>query len=173
MTAQDSRPVTVILSRVPSDHPWADYRWSCIGVVPADENDDGAPRVILKTETETQFSVGPLRIELYRGETGGYLRNLSQPSPSVYVALRDGEADDPLDRVPFLATVCPYEAEKYVEDGAETVDSVPLPPTIAAWVQAFVEAHHVEETFIKRKRGPKRQRAEPFSAIPRVSRNDR
>ena len=53
--------------------------------------------------------------------------------------------------VPFLVTVCPYEAESYTESGEEIVEGVPMPPEILGWVQAFVDTHHVDQPFKKRK----------------------
>ncbi len=58
------------------------------------------------------------------------------------------------DVVPFLVTACPYEAESYIESGDEIVEGVPMPDVVLAWVEDFVEAHHVEEPFKKRKRKP-------------------
>ena len=46
-----------------------------------------------------------------------------------------------------------------VEEGAEgeeVVEKVQMPDGVVAWVRDFVKAHHVEETFIKRKRDKKR-----------------
>jgi Protein of unknown function (DUF3305) len=52
---------------------------------------------------------------------------------------------------PFLVTASPYEAEGYME-GEDLVEAVPMPQGLLAWVQAFVERHHVDQPFVKRKR---------------------
>ena len=98
-----------------------------------------------------QFYGGNLDIELFRGETEGYLTNLSQDLPVVYVVLRRNEESDGLDFQPFLATVCPYEAMGYTSGGDDIVEGVPMPPPITAWVREFVARHHVDVPFVKRK----------------------
>ena len=75
--------------------------------------------------------------------------------PSVFVVLRPDEEDETdHDVVPFLVTACPYEAESYIESGDEIVEGVPMPDVVLAWLEDFVETHHVEETFKNRKRKP-------------------
>ena len=53
--------------------------------------------------------------------------------------------------VPFLATVCPYEAESYSENGEDIVEGDVMPTEINEWVQSFVERFHVDQPFRKRK----------------------
>ena len=90
-------------------------------------------------------------IELFRRETDGYRANLSNVIPYVYVVLAKGtEAEEP-EILPFLATVCPYEAESYTEGDEEIVEGVPMPEEIGAWLQQFVDKHHIDEPFKKRK----------------------
>ena len=99
-------------------------------------------------------------------ETEGYRTNLAADR-AVYVVLRpgpDGTAPEP-----FLATVCPFEAQDYADDADSRVDAVPMPASVAAWVTAFVRRHHVDEPFRKRKRGP-RSSPESFARPPRSQR---
>ena len=56
----------------------------------------------------------------------------------------------------LLVTASPYEAQDYADSGEEIVEKVPMPPGLVAWVRDFVERHHVEEEFVKRKRDRKR-----------------
>jgi hypothetical protein len=37
-------------------------------------------------------------------------------------------------------------------EGDDLVEAVPMPEGLIAWVQAFVERHHVDQPFEKRKR---------------------
>jgi hypothetical protein len=99
----------------------------------------------------THFQAGTLTLELFRGETEGYLVNLTQVPPVVYVVLRRGEEADENEVEPFHVTVCPYEAMGYVEGGDDVVEGVSMPPEVRAWVGEFVERYHVETPFIKRK----------------------
>ena len=54
-------------------------------------------------------------------------------------------------------TVCPYEAQDYLDSGEEIVEAVAMPEGVVAFVQAYIDEHHVDEPFYKRKRkGPRR-----------------
>jgi len=44
--------------------------------------------------------------------------------------------------------------ESYIESGDEIVEGVPMPDAVLAGVGDFVETHHVEVAFKKRKRKP-------------------
>jgi hypothetical protein len=153
MAADAIMPVSVVVERRAANSPWIDHVWRPIGVLPVAANDHG--RLLAEGEGFAQFHGGTLDIELFRGETEGYLNNLSQVSPVVYVVLRKNEdAQNPeegLEYEPFLATVCPYEAMGYSEGNDDVVEGVPMPPEVMAWVQAFVQRHHVDTPFVKRK----------------------
>ena len=49
-------------------------------------------------------------------------------------------------------TADPAEGEALTEPGTDVIETVPMPPEIQNRLAAFVEAHHVERPFIKRKR---------------------
>jgi hypothetical protein len=136
MSADARMPVSIIVERRKSQHPWQDHVWRPIGVLP-------------------------------RAETEGYLVNLSQVPPVVYVVLRRGETTDEMEIEPFHATVCPYEAMSYGESGEEIVEGVPMPTEVHDWVKEFVATHHVEAPFVKRK---KSGRATPDAQPPRSPR---
>ena len=61
-------------------------------------------------------------------------------------------ADSPHDFVPFLVTACPYEAQDYLDSGDDIVEPVAMPAAVIAFVQEYVDRHHVDEPFHKRKR---------------------
>jgi hypothetical protein len=56
----------------------------------------------------------------------------------------------------LLATASPYQAQDYADSGEELVEKVPMPEGVVAWVRDFVEKHHEEEEFVKRRRDKKR-----------------
>ncbi|MBI1202404.1 MAG: DUF3305 domain-containing protein [Rhodopseudomonas sp.] len=157
MSADAVMPVSVVLERRASKSPWVDHVWEPIGVLPRVALPAGA--VMAEGEGFVQYHGGSLDLELFRGETEGYLNNLSQTPPLVYVVLRrdDGDAEIPenlegLEFKPFLVTVCPYEGNGYAKGNDElVVAGVAMPLPIMAWVQEFVTAHHVDEPFVKRK----------------------
>jgi len=141
----------VVIERREIDNPWQDFDYRPVAVFAgAGPTDDW--RALERGDGWTRFHAATLPLELFRGETEGYKSNLAQDPPSVYVVLRPGEEADEADVEPFLITVCPYEAAGYTESGDELVEGVTMPAEARQLVEAFVEAHHVDEPFKKRKR---------------------
>lgn len=162
MSADAVMPVGIIVERRKIDKPWQDHSWRPIGVLP--HAAPGRWRQLSDADGRAQFYAGNLPLELHRGETEGYLVNLSQDPPAVYIVLRQSEQEESggLEVEPFLATVCPYEAMAYTEAGDEVVEGVPMPPEVMSWLAEFVQRHHVERPFQKRKnRRSKEDRDEP------------
>jgi len=148
----ESMKVGVVLERRALADPWRDHVWHAIEVVP------GAPadiswREIGKSEGSVRYLAATLPIEIFRKETESYRINITGRNPQVFVVLRP-EPNSPSGREmrPFLATVCPFEAGSYGQGGDETVDAVPMPDDIRAWVEDFIARHHVVEPFVKRQR---------------------
>jgi Protein of unknown function (DUF3305) len=69
--------------------------------------------------------------------------------------LRVREADPPY--ALFMVTADPAEGEGMTEAGNDLVEAVPMPALIQEAIADFVAEHHVERTFVKRKR----DRADP------------
>lgn len=149
MSADATMSVSVIMERRNSNSPWQDYSWRPIGVLPQVAHERG--KVLSEGDDWAHFQVGTLQIELHRGETEGYLVNLSQSPPVVFIILRRGETADELEVEPFHVTVCPYEAMGYGESGDETVESIPMPAEVMAWLREFVARYHVDKPFVKRR----------------------
>jgi hypothetical protein len=149
MPADAVMPISVVVERRTAAGPWRDDQWRPIGVLPADVAAERG-RLLAEGEGWAQYQGGTLEIELFRGETEGYLTNLSQKPPRVFVVLRRNEEGEGLSYTPFLATVCPYEAMSYNEGNDDVVDGVPMPLGVMAWVQDFVARHHVDVPFKKR-----------------------
>jgi len=155
MTPHEKMPIGVVLECRKIDNPWQDHVWRPVAVIP------GAPpgcgwKVLRQGDGWVHYHAGTLELELHRKETEGYRLNLSQPSPTVFVVLRPNEDDDETEHevVPFHVTVCPNEALDYDDGEDDTVEAVPMPEEVMAWVQAFVDEYHVEVPFQKRKRKP-------------------
>jgi hypothetical protein len=149
MPADAVMPISVVIERRETNSPWQDHVWTPIGVLPLPASEPGTR--LAEGEGWVQFQGGTLDLELFHGETEGYLTNLSQARPAVFVVLRRSEDGDGPEFVPFLATACPNEAMGYSEGNDDLVEAVPMPPAVADWVRAFVAMHHVDEPFIKRK----------------------
>jgi len=147
----ESMVVGVVVERREVDNPWTDYAWHAVAVIP------GAPpvdewRVLREGEDWIHYHAATLTIEIFPGETEGYKVNLSNRPPAVYVVLRAGEEAGDHDVEPFMVTVCPYEAQDYLDSGEDIVDGVAMPDMVHDWVKDFVDKHFKPERFVKRKR---------------------
>lgn len=171
MEKSESVPLGVVIERRRSDHRWSNDIWRPVAVFTgAPDLDPRGPWTRMREgEGWVQFHGGTLTLELFRAETEAYKVNLSQNPPRVFVLLR--REDDPEsahDFVPFLVTASPYEAQDYLDSGEEIVEPVAMPEEVIAFTQAFIEAHHVEEVFTKRKRKKAAAGDDLFSPRPRV-----
>jgi hypothetical protein len=172
-------PLGVVLERREVDNRWVKTVWRPVSVVPG-AAEGLAWKPLASGPGWAHFLTATLPLELHRKETEAYKINLSNRPPQVYVVVR--ALDDPdaeHDVAPFLVTASPYEAQDYLDSGDDVVEGVAMPEGVIAWVQAFVDAHHVEEPFVKRKRKPRTPEREPFGQPPKLpgsgrrgSRND-
>jgi hypothetical protein len=165
-------PLGVVLERRELDNRWQRWAWKPVAVIP------GAPpveawRELVRGDRFVRWHAATLPLELHRTETEAYRVNLAGRSPAIYVVLRKV---DPSERTagndvgPFAVTASPYDAEGYME-GDDLVEAVPMPDGLMAWIQAFIERHHVDQPFVKRKRkgakaGSADGQAESISAAP-------
>lgn len=145
-------PIGVVLRRQPGVTRWQKWTWTANSVLPGAAPADWHE---LRREGEVSFvHADTVPLELHGAEAEAYLHELQADCPCVYVVLRPGAGEHPLDVL--LVTASPYEAQDYTDSGEEIVEKVPMPPMLVAYVQAFVDAFYQEETFVKRKRDKKR-----------------
>ena len=166
---QESLPLGIVLERRAVDNPWIDHRWRAVAVIAGAQplSPLGDWTRLGAEEGWAHFHAGTLSLELFPKETEGYKVNLSQDPPRLYVVLRneeEGLCDHEV--LPFLVTACPYEAQDYLDSGEEQVDVVPMPEGVIAFVQDYVERHHVDEPFHKRKRKRAETADEVFARRP-------
>ena len=146
----DTMPVGVILERRKIDNPWQEYAWSAVAVLPGAQRSEEW-RLLREGDDWVQYHAGTLDLKLHHKETEGYRLNLTSQRPMVYIVLRyEDEVEAGI--VPFLATVCPFEAQNYLDGDEDLVEAVPMPDVVAAWVDDFVVKYHVDEPRYKRKR---------------------
>ena len=165
MKNHEIMPLGVVLEKRRTDHPWKDVDWRPVAVIPGarEMSPAGAWKLLRSGDGWDQYHCGTLPLQLFRRETEGYKVNLSQDQPRVFVVLRSDEEDGSDHEVlPFLVTVCPYEAQDYLDSGEEIVEGVPMPRELIAFVQLYVDQHHVDEPFKKRKRKPHDPRKSGF-----------
>jgi Protein of unknown function (DUF3305) len=169
MATDETLPLGVVLERRKTDHPWQDFTWRPVGVVPGAPACDprGAWKLLRDGDGWEHFHSGTLTLSLFRKETEAYKVNLSQQPPRIFVVLRaEEEAGGAHDYVPCLVTASPYEAQDYLDSGEEIVEAVPMPPDVVAFVQGYIDAHHVDEPFYKRKRKRHDLEQEGFARKP-------
>ncbi len=149
-----SMPLGVVIRRVPGVTQWAKWVWKAVSVLPGAAVADWK---ILRTEDDVvEYHATTLDLELFGTDTEAYLQGLSTRVPSIYVVMREApeERDAPLDIV--LVTASPFEAQDYADTGEEIVEKIPMPEGLVAWIRDFVEAHHEDEVFVKRRRNKSR-----------------
>ncbi|GFE63016.1 DUF3305 domain-containing protein [Litoreibacter roseus] len=145
-------PLGVVIRRMPGVTRWAKWTWKAVAVLPGAADADWK---VLRQEGEaTEYHAATKPLELFRTDTEGYLHGLSAKEPAIYVIMREGEGDAPLDVV--MVTASPYEAQDYADTGEELVEKVAMPGGLIAWVRDYVEKYHEDEVFVKRKRDKKR-----------------
>lgn len=149
-----STVVGVVVERRKAKSPWVEHVWRPVTALP------GVPTTPLWTalegdEESTRFYAGSAELGLYRTDTSHYRDNLASGSPGLWVVLRPTGGDPPFALVTVTAN--PSEGEAFTESGADLVEPVPIPESIAAMIEAFVAEHHVEHAFTKRKQ----KRADP------------
>jgi hypothetical protein len=153
--------VGIVVERRKAASQWINFTWQPVAVLPGQP--DAAPWTVLSTSADTtSFYAGMAEIALYRGDTGSYRDNLAAGAPSLWVALRPTGVEPPYDVV--AVTADPAEGESFTQAGDDIVEALPMPMAVREVVAAFVAEHHVEQTFVKRKR----DRADPEALARRA-----
>src|SRR5258708_5173713 len=125
--------VGVTFERRRIGHPWQEHAWRALAVVPG-ARDIAAPRLLGGGEGWARYHAATLDIELFTSETEGYRYNLSQAAPVVY-ALWRRENDEPEGwPAVFHVTVCPYEAQDYLDGSDVVVEGLTMTEACARWL---------------------------------------
>jgi uncharacterized protein DUF3305 len=144
-----SFPVGVLVERHKATSPWLDFVWRPVQVltgIPA-----AAPWTLIRTDADVAtFYAGTGTVALYRTETANYLSNLKSGAPSLWVVLRPSQADPPYEVQ--AVTADPSEGEAFAEAGNDLIETVPMPASLIAAIEAFIAQHHVERPTFKRQR---------------------
>lgn len=150
----EDRTIGIVIERRKLANPWQEFGWNTVAVVvdPPESLDFG--RLLERGEGWARFYAGLLPIELHRRHTASYRDNMMTGRPQIYVVLRKSPDADELAYHPVLATIAPDEAQIYLDTGEDLVDTVAMPEPVQAWVDRFIDAHHVEAPVYKRQRKP-------------------
>lgn len=165
MPSAVSIQVGVVIAREDIDSQWEDHTWRPVGVLP------GAPDVddwteLRRGEGWVHYHAQTVPLELHRKETDSYKYNLDGREPVLYVVLSDEDEESEFPYEVHLVTASPYEAADYLDSGEQIVEPVRMPEPIFAFVSEFVDEHHVEEKFKKRKRSEVKLEDHTFGQEP-------
>lgn len=148
------------------DNPWISFRWAPQEVLPdfgqfsstsISDNKIFGQFLGRDDQGESWLFTG-YELNLFPDEAEGYYLNLSATLPAWFVMWRleedveryiDGQSielakSDPSFAIPHRICVSYNEAGRLL-DGGESVDSVPLTPEHASWLQEFVNEHYRPE----------------------------
>lgn len=152
-SATASLPLGVVIRRTPGVTRWAAWHWRAVAVLPGAGPADWTE---LRREGDAvEYHAATLPLELWRTDTEAYLTGLSSKTPSIGVVMRDTPgAAHPMEVT--LVTASPYEAQDYLDSGEELVELVPMPEGLVAFIRDFINEHHEEEAFVKRRRDRQR-----------------
>jgi len=144
-----------IIERCASTHPWLDWEWKIVGMMPVgDELRDQPARLLKRTETMTRWLGEPSRLDLHRTDIEAYVYNLTSLQASIFSVAQELEqavADGLIWRT-HLITLSSYEAEEYMSGDDAMIGKIALPADIREWLEAFVALHYKETEFKKRRR---------------------
>lgn len=161
-----SIPLGIVVEKRKSSHPWADWVWKPVSVFMNPAETDNWTE-LLRTQDTIRYHAANLLLTLHRKETEALCANLMLPEPELYVVLQEdeqGSAEFPYKA--HVVTASSYDAQDLEDAGDDIVEKVAMPEALAAFVQAFVEEHHVEEQFIKRRRDKLRIEDQKFGKAP-------
>lgn len=129
------------MQRRPLANRWQSETWEPVGVVDGYAGAD-APRLLVDDGGTQQWLHPGFRLVLHRDESEGYYLNVSSGSPRVFVLWRMDEAGG--GALPLDVTASYDEGGRWL-DGGHSVDGVPMPAEVFAWVGTFVEQNYRPE----------------------------
>lgn len=145
-------PLGIIVEQRKSTHPWGDWIWKAIAVF-VNAGQDAAWKEMMRGEDFVRYHAATLMLTLHRKETEPLRLNLTLEQPELYVVLQENEnVASPYPFVPHVVTASSYHAQDFLDADSSIIEKVAMPEEVAALIQAFVEEHHVEAEFKKRKR---------------------
>lgn len=152
---RDTMPVGIIVRRTPGVTRWAPWAWRVSALLPGAGPADW--HELRREGDAVEFHAATLTLELFSSDTQGYVVSLASKTPSLYVVLsEDLNSEGKPPWKPELLTASAFEGQGYAESGEGLVERVPMPLPLISFIRDFVQAHHVEEAFVKRKRDRKR-----------------
>jgi len=137
----DRKYVAVLMEKKPSSHPWADFSYEALGVVVREAEEEKSLSRVYHNDGIEHFLVTGLGMRLYPDECESYYHNLMSPEPGCFIVAGQPEEDGDMP-LPYLVSLSFDEVHAYLE-GDEQVYSVPIPPELYRWAEAYVLTHYV------------------------------
>jgi hypothetical protein len=152
---EDHLTIGLVVERRAASGEWGQVAWAPVTVF-VQAPDVAAWTPLGSTASATRFYAGQATVSLYSTETANYIDNLATGEPKLWVVLRAAGDTPPIDVV--AVTADPSEGEAFTEPGIDNVNVIDMPPEMAAHIAQFIQAHHVEHVFEKRKRDKTKSR---------------
>ena len=139
----------LVIERLEPSSPWGVHIWLPVQVL------EGVPdtqpwTVLAQGGDRVRYYAGAFVVTLFSTDTAFYRDNLTAERPKLWVGMRPEGAEPPVEIIGVTAD--PTEGEGMTQTGTCVIEVIEMPDWIAAQVAAFVQEHHVEREFIKRKR---------------------
>ena len=143
-------PLAVVMRRVPVKNRWISEKWELSAVEP----DARVDQISCAEIAEQAWRWRGFALDLHPSEAEGYYLNLTAPDPRVFVMWRLEEWQGVETARPWVTTASYHEAARMLDAG-ETVDSLPIPDAVRAWIQPWVDANYKPEARRKNRRNEK------------------
>ena len=159
-------PVGVLAEKRRPSSQWAQDYWIPTAVIEGHLNHHEGD-LLYEADGVKRYFLGYSEIYCHASETEAYIHNFESTVPAIYVILRkDDENLHPLDWFVHCVTVSPYLAQDFSDSDEDIVERVSMPLDIAKQLMAFIDEHHVEEVFKKRKRRDYKEERGQFGKEP-------
>lgn len=133
--------VAVVIEREAQPNRWQDWRFRIVEVTPNEAAFGTVPRCLHDDGRVARWLHPGLQVQLYADEGKGYFLNLTSGNPSWFVLWRI-DMNDPSRAWVEAVSLSYNEAARWVDNAEEQMDSLPLPPDVREWLQAFTDAHY-------------------------------
>lgn len=150
---REEAPVSVVVARRVSSHPWKTEDWRPLAVI-AEPAPGPEWMAIARVDGGEDYLANGLTLELHRSDLTSYRYNLESGEPRLVVGIRRNE-DDATGENPVriaLISAALDEGELLSDNAEDVVETVPMPAALVPWVTRFCAMHPPSEPMRKRKR---------------------
>lgn len=161
MNTKPQIDVAVLMRREPVQGPmarWQTSRWVLDDVVLQEASFGQTTRCLRETPDASQWLYPAWAVQLFPDDAEGYWLNATSPTPCWFVMWRLIDVEGHEARAePQAVSLSYHDAGRWL-DAQETVETIPAPADVVAWIREFAEHHYVPEV-------KKRQRPQSFQGL--------